>query len=55
MKFASERPKDTDDATKLLRRHSVTLDRSYLEPLLLELAENVANDDLERLVQDTFA
>lgn len=33
VKFASERLKDTDDATRLLQRHAATLDRGYLEPL----------------------
>ena len=55
VKFASERAKDTDDATKLLRRHAATLDRDYLEPLLVELADNMANDDLKRLVKDAFS
>ena len=54
VKFASERSKDVDDATKLVRRHASTLNRVYLEPLLVELAENMANDNLKRLIRETF-
>lgn len=54
VKFASERYKDTDDATKLLQRHAATLDRGYLEPMLLELADNMANDHLKHLVRNAF-
>lgn len=54
VKFASERAKDTEDATSLLRRHAASLDRAYLKPLLLELAENMANDHLRRIVEESL-
>ncbi len=54
VKCASERFKDTEDATKLLERHAATLDREYLEPLLIELADNMANDHLKQLMRNTF-
>ena len=55
VKLASERDKDLEDARKLLRRHANTLDREYLEPLLLELAEGLARDDIPTLLKQTWA
>lgn len=42
MKLVSERPKDCDDALRLVRRFKDSLDRPYLEPRLKELAEALA-------------
>ena len=39
MKLLSERPKDTDDARRLIRRFRASLDRAYLEPKLAEMSE----------------
>ncbi|MGA2133896.1 MAG: hypothetical protein ABSH50_16500 [Bryobacteraceae bacterium] len=46
MKLIFERPKDLDDARRLIRRFRRTLDRAYLDPRLLELAEAFANPDI---------
>jgi hypothetical protein len=46
MKLISERQKDIDDATRLLRRFARTLDRSYLEPRLREISEGFARADI---------
>jgi len=46
MKLASERPKDVEDARLLTRRFRGTLDRSYLEPRLKELADALARHDI---------
>ncbi len=54
VKLASEREKDLADARNLLRRHADTLDREYLEPLLLELAEALARDDIPALLKQTW-
>ncbi len=46
MKIISERQKDIEDARRLLRRYRSSLDRDYLEPLLLELAESLTRPDI---------
>ena len=46
MKLASERPRDVEDARLLTRRFRGTLDRSYLEPRLKELADALARHDI---------
>jgi len=46
MKLVSERQKDIDDATRLLRRFAKSLDRTYLEPLLHELSQGFARGDI---------
>lgn len=46
MKLISERPKDIDDARRLLRRYRSTIDAAYLEPRLRELAEALARRDI---------
>ena len=46
MKLLSERPKDQEDARRLIRRFRATLDRQYLEPRLAELAEALARTDI---------
>jgi len=46
MKLISERPKDLDDARRLIRRFRRTLDRAYLEPKLQELSEAFARQDI---------
>ena len=46
MKLISERPKDMEDAMRLLRRFRGTLDRAYLEPKLRELSEAFARQDI---------
>ena len=51
MKLISERPKDMEDATRLLRRFRGTLDRAYLEPKLRELSEAFARQDILDIFQ----
>lgn len=46
MKLSSERDKDQQDARTLLRVTAETLDRSYLEPKLAELAESLARPEI---------
>lgn len=46
MKLISERPKDLDDARRLIRRFRHTLDRTYLEPRLQELSEAFGRQDI---------
>jgi hypothetical protein len=46
MKLISERPKDIEDARRLIRRFRLTLDRSYVEPRLRELSEALARQDI---------
>ena len=46
MKLISVRPKDLDDARRLIRRFSRTLDRAYLEPKLQELSSAFARQDI---------
>ncbi|MGA3078332.1 MAG: nucleotidyl transferase AbiEii/AbiGii toxin family protein [Bryobacteraceae bacterium] len=46
MKLISDRPKDVDDAQRLIRRFRRTLDRAYLEPKLQELSEAFARQDI---------
>lgn len=46
MKLSSEREKDQQDARTLLRVTAGTLDRSYLEPRLVELAEGLARPEI---------
>jgi len=46
MKLVSERPKDRDDASKLLWRFRRTLDREYLEPRLREISEALDAPDI---------
>jgi len=50
MKLASERPKDRDDARRLIRRFRAVLDASGLQPRLAELAQALARPD----ILDTF-
>jgi predicted nucleotidyltransferase len=51
MKLISERPKDIEDATRLLRRFRRTLDRGYLEARLRELSGAFARQDLLDILQ----
>jgi hypothetical protein len=46
MKLASERQKDFEDAQRLVRRYQGSLDLSYLEPRLKELAEALGRSDI---------
>jgi hypothetical protein len=46
MKLISERPKDLDDARRLVRRFRAELDRAYLEPKLLGLSEALARPEI---------
>ena len=46
MKLISERPKDLDDAKRLLRRFRATLNTEYLEPQLQQFAEALARLDI---------
>jgi hypothetical protein len=46
MKLISQRPKDADDARRLIRRFRHTLDRAYLEPRLQELSVAFARQDI---------
>jgi hypothetical protein len=46
MKLISERPKDLEDARRLVRRFAASIDRDYLEPLLRELSEAFARGDI---------
>jgi hypothetical protein len=46
MKLISERPKDVEDARRLIRRFRLTLDRGYIEPRLRELSEALARQDI---------
>jgi hypothetical protein len=55
MKILSVRQKDLDDARRLLRRHRKTVDRSYLEPRLRELAEALGRPEILRLFRDAVA
>ena len=52
MKLASERPKDMQDSRALLRRFRKTIDRSYLEPRLKELADGLARPDILSLYHE---
>jgi Nucleotidyl transferase AbiEii toxin, Type IV TA system len=51
MKLISERQKDLDDATRLLRRYGSTLDTAYLEPELQQFAEALDRPDIINLYQ----
>jgi hypothetical protein len=46
MKLISERPKDLDDARRLIRRFRSELDRIYLEPKLRQFAGALARPDI---------
>jgi hypothetical protein len=46
MKLLSERQKDIEDATLLLRRFAGVLDRDYLEPLLRQISDSFARADI---------
>jgi predicted nucleotidyltransferase len=46
MKLLSERQKDIEDASLLLRRFAGVLDRGYLEPLLQQISESFARADI---------
>lgn len=46
MKLISERPKDADDARRLLRRFRHTIDRQYLEPKLKAIGEALSRSDI---------
>ncbi len=48
MKLVSERPRDREDAERLLRRFGGTLDREYLMPLLENLAEALGRPEIAR-------
>ncbi len=50
MKLISERPKDIDDATALLRRHRSHIDQDYLRPKLAEMSAGLDRPD----ILDTF-
>jgi hypothetical protein len=49
MKLVSERPRDREDAERLLRRFGGTLDREYLMPLLENLADALGRPEIARL------
>lgn len=49
MKLVSERPRDRDDAERLLKRYGGTLDRDYLMPLLDDLASALDRPEIARL------
>jgi hypothetical protein len=51
MKLFSERPKDIEDARRLIRRFRLTLDRGYIEPRLRELSEALARQDILAVFQ----
>jgi len=48
MKLVSERPRDREDAERLLRRFGGTLDREYLMPLLKNLADALGRPEIAR-------
>jgi len=52
MKLISERQKDIDDARGLLRRFKASLDRAYLKPRLVELAEALARPDILQVLRE---
>ncbi|MEK7407928.1 MAG: DUF6036 family nucleotidyltransferase [Acidobacteriota bacterium] len=52
MKLTSERERDAEDARRLLRRFSQSVDRAYLEPLVTELAEALARPDMLRMFHE---
>ena len=51
MKLMSERPKDLEDARRLIRRFRATLDKPYLEPKLKELADGLARADIWQIYE----
>jgi hypothetical protein len=51
MKLISERPRDLDDARRLLRRFRGSLDAKYLEPQLSEFAEVLGRPDIVEIYQ----
>ncbi|HUJ24122.1 MAG TPA: nucleotidyl transferase AbiEii/AbiGii toxin family protein [Bryobacteraceae bacterium] len=55
MKLASERSKDIEDARLLLRRFRKSIDRTYLEPRLKELAEGLARPDILAIYNEESA
>ena len=48
MKLVSQRPRDREDAERLLRRFGGTLDREYLMPLLENLAGALGRPEIAR-------
>ena len=46
MKLVSERPRDAEDARRLIRRFRTALDRNYLEPRLQQIGEALARPDI---------
>lgn len=52
MKLMSERPKDLEDARRLIRRFRATLDRGYLAPKLRELADALARTDIMQIYEN---
>ncbi|HYM10315.1 MAG TPA: nucleotidyl transferase AbiEii/AbiGii toxin family protein [Bryobacterales bacterium] len=55
MKLASEREKGLEDARRLLRRHSRSLDRNYLEPRVADLADALGRPDLMDVLREGLA
>jgi hypothetical protein len=55
MKLISERPRDLDDARRLLRRFKATIDRHYLEPRLAGLSEAFARADIIEIFRQETA
>lgn len=51
MKLISERPKDLEDAQRLIRRFRRTLDLSYLEPRVQELSDAFARQDILKILR----
>jgi len=54
MKLMSERPKDLEDARRLILRFRATLDRAYLEPKLKELADALARADIMQIYESNL-
>ena len=54
MKLISERAKDLDDASRLIRRFRATLDKGYLEPKVRELSEALARADILQIFAENL-
>lgn len=55
MKIISERPKDLDDALRLIRRHRASVDQAYLTPLLEEIAAALDRPEIFALYRDALS
>jgi predicted nucleotidyltransferase len=51
-KMISERPRDREDVTRLLKRYGASLDRGYLRPLVEDLAQALAQPEIVRLLDE---